>query len=64
MPGIGLSSLLAAALVSALVTLGVEWLAKPRLEMRKERILRRWRAKDEVWRTLDRILYFAAIIRL
>jgi hypothetical protein len=41
-------------LVSALVAFTVEWLVKPRLEMRKERILRRWRAKDEVWRTLDR----------
>jgi len=44
--------------VSVLVALGVEWLAKPRLEVRKKRILRRWRAKDEVWRTLDRILIF------
>jgi hypothetical protein len=63
MSDISLSSLLAAALVSALVALGVEWLAKPRLEMRKERILRRWRAKDEVWRTLDRILFAAAIMK-
>lgn len=63
MSGVSLSGLLAAALVSALVALGVEWLAKPRLEMRKERILRRWRARDEVWRTLDRILWAAAIMK-
>ncbi len=63
MPGVGLSGLLAAAMVSAAVTFGVEWLAKPRLEARKERILRRCRAKDEVWRTLDRILYWAAVMK-
>ncbi len=39
MPGVNLGSLLAAAIVSAAVALGVEWLAKPRLEARKERIL-------------------------
>jgi hypothetical protein len=32
MSGISLGSLLTAALVSAIVALGVEWLAKPRLE--------------------------------
>jgi hypothetical protein len=42
MSGISLGGLLAAALVSATVALGVEWLAKPRLEARKERILRRY----------------------
>lgn len=63
MSGVSLSGLLAAALVSALVALGVEWLAKPRLEMRKERILRRWQAKDEVWRTLNRILWAAATMK-
>jgi hypothetical protein len=31
--------------------------------VRRERILRRWRAKDEVWRTLDRILYLAAVMK-
>ena len=63
MSGVSLSGLLAAALVSALVAFGVEWLAKPRLEVRKERILRRWRATDEVWRTLDRILWAAAVMK-
>ena len=37
MSGVSLGGLLAAAVVS--VALGVEWLAKPRLEVRKERIL-------------------------
>ena len=63
MPDISLGSLLAAAVVSAAVALGVEWLAKPRLEMRKERIFRRWRARDDVWRTLHRILLAAAIMK-
>lgn len=63
MSGVSLGGLLAAAVVSAAVALGVEWLAKPRLEVRKERILRRWQAKDEVWRTLDRILFAAAIMK-
>ena len=63
MRGVSLGGLLAAAVVSAAVALGVEWLAKPRLEVRKERILRRWHAKDEVWRTLDRILFAAAIMK-
>jgi hypothetical protein len=53
MPDVSLASLLAAAVVLTAVALGVERLAKPQLEMRKERILRRWRAKDEVWRSLD-----------
>jgi len=61
--GVSLGSLLAAAVVSAAVALGVEWLAKPRLEARKKRILRRWRAKDEVWRTLGPILFAAAIMK-
>jgi hypothetical protein len=63
MSGVSLGGLLAAAVVSAAVALGVEWLAKPRLEVRKERILRLWQAKDEVWRTLDRILFAAAIMK-
>jgi hypothetical protein len=58
-----ISSLLAAALVSAVVALGVEWLAKPGLEVRKERILRRSRARDEVWRALSSILYAAATMK-
>ncbi len=49
--------------MSAAVALGVEWLAKPRLEVRKERILRRWRVKDEVWRALDRILFAVAVMK-
>jgi hypothetical protein len=60
MSGVSLGGLLFAALVSATVALGVEWLAKPRLEARKERILRRYRAKDDVWGALDDILLAAA----
>ncbi len=63
MPGVNLGSLLAAAIVSAAVALGVEWLAKPRLEARKERILGRYRARDEVWRALDSILLAAATMK-
>jgi hypothetical protein len=55
--------LLAAALVSAAVALGVEWLAKPRLEARKEMILGRYRARAGVWRALDRILFAAAVMK-
>lgn len=44
----------------ATVALGVEWLAKPRLEARKERILRRCRARDDTLRALDSILFAAA----
>jgi hypothetical protein len=61
--GVSLGSLLAAALVSAAVALGVEWLAKPRLEARKERILRRYQARDDVWRALDDILFAAAYMK-
>jgi hypothetical protein len=50
---VSLDGLLAAAVVSAAVALGVEWLAKPRLEVCKERIPRSWQAEDEAWRTLD-----------
>ncbi len=63
MSGVSLGGLLTAALVSATVALGVEWLAKPRLEMRKERILRRWRARDDVWRALDHILLAASTMK-
>ncbi len=38
----GLSGLLAAAVVSAAAAFGVEWLAKPRLEVRKERGRGNW----------------------
>src|SRR5260370_24135917 len=63
MPAVSVGSLLAAALVSATVALGVEWLAKPRLEVRKERILRRYQARDDVWHALDRILLAAATMK-
>jgi hypothetical protein len=63
MSGVSLSGLLAAALVSAAVALGVEWLAKPRLEARKEMILGRYRARAGVWRALDRILFAAAVMK-
>ena len=58
-----ISNLLAAALVSAVVALGVEWIVKPGLEARKERILGRSRARDEVWRALNSILYAAAMMK-
>ena len=58
-----MASLLDAALVSAAVALGVEWLAKPRLEARKERILRQYHARDEVRRALHDILYSAAKLK-
>jgi len=61
MPDVSLGSLLAAALVSAAVALSVEWFAKPRLEARKERILGRYRARDNVWRALNSILLAAAV---
>lgn len=57
------ATLLDAALVSAVVALGVEWLAKPRLEARKERILRRYHARDEVRRLLDGILFDATKLK-
>lgn len=53
------ANLLVAALVSAVVALGVEWLAKPRLEARKERLLQRFGAHHEVRRLLDDILFDA-----
>lgn len=53
------ATLLIAALISAgtsgIVTLGIEWLAKPRLEVRKDRILVRRRAELEIRRQLLRI---------
>ncbi|MEV6515032.1 hypothetical protein AB0M37_04500 [Micromonospora chalcea] len=45
---------LVSALTSAVVTLGVEWLAKPTLEARKERILAKHRARASVKRCLRR----------
>ncbi|MCG5436208.1 hypothetical protein PSH25_006537 [Micromonospora sp. PSH25] len=45
---------LVAALTSAVVTLAVEWLAKPTLEARKERILAKHRARANVKRCLGR----------
>lgn len=57
------ANLLDAALVSAVVALGVEWLAKPRLEVRKERILRRYHARDELRRLLDGILFDATKLK-
>ncbi len=63
MPDVSLGSLLAAALVSAAVALSVEWFAKPRLEARKERILGRYRARDNVWRALNSILLAAAMMK-
>jgi len=53
-------SLLMAALVSAVVALGMEWAAKPRLEARKERLLTIERAKTQLWRCLHQMLFHAA----
>lgn len=58
-----MANLLDAALVSAVVAFRGEWLAKPRLEARKERILRRYRARDELRRLLDGILFDATKLR-
>jgi hypothetical protein len=58
------ANLLVAALVSAVVALGVEWLAKPRLEARKERLLRRYRARDEVRRLLGDVLFNATKLKI
>ena len=63
MSGISVGGLLAAALVSATVTLGLDWLARPGLEARKERILARSRARAEVWRALDSILFAAGWLK-
>jgi len=38
-PDISLADVAVSALTSALVALGVEWLTKPRLEARKQRVL-------------------------
>jgi hypothetical protein len=59
-PNVNLSNVLVSALTSGFVALGVEWLAKPRLEARKERILRRHRAVGEIQRCLSSILVSAA----
>jgi hypothetical protein len=40
------NTVLVSALTSAVVALGIEWLAKPRLEARKERLLRLHRARQ------------------
>jgi hypothetical protein len=48
--------------MAGFVTLGIEWLAKPRLEARKERILARCRRDAEIRRQLVRI--FECGIRL
>jgi hypothetical protein len=62
MTDMNVANLLVAALVSAVVALGIEWLAKPRLEARKERVLRRSRASDDVRRHLDAILFSAMML--
>jgi hypothetical protein len=53
------ATLLVSALISAgtsgTVALGIEWLAKPRLEARKDRILARRHAESEIQRQLMRI---------
>jgi hypothetical protein len=49
----GFDTVLVSALTSAGVTLAIEWMAKPRLEARKERILDRSRARREIIRQLS-----------
>lgn len=63
MSGVSLGGLLAAALVSALVALAVEWVAKPRLGARKEMILGRYRARADVWRALNRLLFAGKVMQ-
>jgi hypothetical protein len=57
-----MSPVLVSALTSAVVALGVEWLAKPQLEARKERILARYRAMAEVKRLLASIMLDASTL--
>jgi hypothetical protein len=52
---------LIAALTSAVVALGIEWLAKPRLDARKERILSARRARDAFGSRLLQIEVLAAL---
>src|SRR6266498_675281 len=63
MTGVNVAAILVAALVSAVVAPGLEWAAKPRLEARKERILRRYRATDDVWRRLNDILFMGRMLK-
>ncbi len=55
MPGVNLGSLLAAAIVPAVVAFSVEWPAKPRLEARTEGDPRSLPGQDDVWHALDSI---------
>jgi hypothetical protein len=56
-----LSYILVSALTSAVVALGIEWLAKPRLEARKERLLSARRARFTFESRLLRIEVIAAM---
>jgi hypothetical protein len=53
------TSILVPALVSAVVALGIEWIAKPTLEVRKERILAAARARREAYRLTWEIMNVA-----
>jgi hypothetical protein len=53
-------TVLIAALTSAAVALAIEWAAKPRLEARKDRILKQSRAKLEIELQLGMIVSMAA----
>jgi hypothetical protein len=52
-------TVLISALTSAGVTLAIEWAAKPRLEVRKERILEEAKAKRTVEKNLETIVNLA-----
>lgn len=52
-----LSSVLIPALVAAVVTLFVEYLAKPHLEVRKERVLHRHRCAQELREAFSKLSF-------
>jgi hypothetical protein len=58
----GYDTVFTAALTSAGVALAIEWAAKPRLEVRKERILRESQAKREIKLQLGLIISVAAFL--
>lgn len=55
-----MSTILVSVITSSVVALGIEWLAKPRLEARKEKILERYRALVQVGRLLASIMTMAS----
>lgn len=55
MTGFGADTVLIPALVAAIITLGIEYVAKPRLEVRKDRILEAARNERELQAALSRM---------